>query len=307
MNESKAAAFYQKPAHIVLLALCATMLWGAAFPSVKLGYAAFQVDTASPACLMVFAGTRFTLAGLATLALCGLLHCQLPIPHRDDGPGIVAIGLVQTAGQYLFYYIGLAHTTGVRASILNAASAFLTVLLSALIWRKKEPMTAKKWLGCLMGLAGVVLVNLGGSLGEQPFALLGEGMLLLSVFFVSAGAICSKVLTQGRDPFLITGWQLTLGGGVLLGAGLLLGGTIGALTSAGAGLMAWLVAISAVGFTLWTFLLKYNPVGKIAVFSFLTPVFGALLSSLVLGESLLSPATVLALALVAGGIVVVNR
>ncbi len=168
-------------------------------------------------------------------------------------------------------------------------------------------MTAKKWLGCLMGLAGVVLVNLGGSLGEQPFALLGEGMLLLSVCFVSAGAICSKVLTQGRDPFLITGWQLTLGGGVLLGAGLLLGGAIGAPSLSGMGLMAWLVAISAVGFTIWTFLLKYNPVGQIAVFSFLTPVFGALLSSLVLGESLLSPATVLALALVAGGIIVVNR
>ncbi len=307
MKESKAAAFYQNPVHIVLLALCATFLWGAAFPSVKLGYAAFQVDTASPACLMVFAGVRFTLAGLVTLALCGLLHRRVPVPHRADGPGIVAIGLVQTAGQYLFYYIGLAHTTGVRASILNAASAFLTVLLSALIWREKEPMTAKKWLGCLMGLAGVILVNLGGTLGEQPFALLGEGMLLLSVCFISVGAVCSKALTQGRDPFLITGWQLTLGGGVLLGAGLLLGGTIGTPTPSGVGLMALLVTISAVGFTIWTFLLKYNPVGKIAVFSFLTPVFGALLSSLVLGESLLSPATVLALALVAGGIVVVNR
>lgn len=307
MKETKAAAFYQNPAHIVLLALCATLLWGAAYPSVKLGYTAFQVDISSPACLMVFAGTRFTLAGVATLTLCGLLHRRFPVPHWADGPGIVAIGLVQTTGQYLFYYIGLAHTTGVRASILNAASAFLTVLLSALLWWQKEPMTAKKWLGCLMGLAGVVLVNLGSSLGGQPFALLGEGMILLSVCFVSAGAICSKVLTQGRDPFLITGWQLTLGGGVLLGAGLLLGGKIGTPAPSGVGLMVLLVTISAVGFTLWTFLLKYNPVGKIAVFSFLTPVFGALLSSLVLSESLLSPATLLALALVAAGIVLVNR
>lgn len=307
MNENKAAAFYQKTSHIVLLALCATLLWGAAFPSVKLGYAAFQLDTGLPSNLMVFAGTRFTLAGLATLFLCGLLHRRFPLPQRGDLPGIVSIGLVQTTGQYFFYYIGLANTTGVRASILNSTSAFLTVLLSSLLWRDREPMTAKKWLGCLLGLSGVLLVNLGGALGTQPVSFFGEGFILACCFLAALGALCSKAFTQGRDPFLITGWQLTLGGGLLLGAGKALGGQIGVATPAGIGLMAFMVFISAVAFTLWTFLLKYNPVGRVAVFSFLTPVFGALLSSLVLSESLFSPVTLIALALVAAGILIVNR
>lgn len=307
MNEKQSAAFYQKPSHIVLLALCATLLWGAAFPTVKLGYAAFQLDTGFPGNLMVFAGTRFTLAGLATLLLCWLIHRRFPLPQRADLPGIVSIGLVQTTGQYLFYYIGLANTTGVRASILNSTSAFLTVLLSSLFWRNQESMTAKKWLGCLMGLTGVLLVNLGGTLGTQPVSLYGEGFILICCFLAALGALCSKAFTQGRDPFLITGWQLTLGGGLLLASGKILDGQIGTVTFAGAGLMAFMVFISAVAFTLWTFLLKYNPVGRVAVFSFLTPVFGALLSSLVLLESLFSPVTLAALVLVAGGIFIVNR
>lgn len=168
-------------------------------------------------------------------------------------------------------------------------------------------MTRKKWLGCLMGLSGVVLVNLGGGLGAEPVTLSGEGALLCSAIFVAVGAACSRAFTQGRDPFLITGWQLTLGGGLLLLGGLLSGGNLGVVTPTGVGLMAFMVLISAVGFTVWTFLLKYNPVGRIAVFSFLTPVFGALLSSLVLRETLLSTATLAALALVAGGVFVVNR
>ncbi len=307
MDETRASAFFQNKLHILLLALCATLLWGSAYPTVKLGYAAFQLDVSRPANLMAFAGTRFFLAGLTDLLLCALLLRKLPRPTKGALPGIVSIGLVQTVGQYLFYYIGLAHTSGVRASILNSASTFLTVLLSALFWRKTEGMTPKKWLGCLMGLAGVLLINAGGALGSEPVTPLGEGALLVSAVFVAAGAMCSRAFTQGQDPFLITGWQLTLGGGVLLLAGVLQGGSIGTLSPAGTSLMAYMVCISAVAFTLWTFLLKYNPVGKIAVFSFLTPIFGALLSSLFLSESLFSPLTLLALALAAGGVLVVNR
>lgn len=307
MNDARTAAFYQKPFHIVLLALCATALWGAAYPSVKLGYAAFQLDTALTANLFLFAGIRFTLAGLATLLLCCFLRRQLPLPRRADLAGILSLALVQTTGQYLFYYIGMAHTTGVRASILNSASAFLTVVFSAIAWPRRDPMSGKKWLGCLMGLSGVIIVNLGGSVGTQPVTLIGEGAILAAAAFMALGGICSKAFTQGRDGMLITGWQLTLGGLILLCAGAFSGGHLGAVTPVGIALMAFMVFISAVGFTIWTYLLKYNPVSRIAVFSFLTPVFGALLSSLVLSETLFSPLTLLALILVAGGILAVNR
>lgn len=60
--------------------------------------------------------------------------------------------------------------------------------------------------------------------------------------------------------------------------------------------------LSAAAFALWAALLKYNPVTKVAVFNFLVPVFGALLSALFLGETVLQWRNALALVLVCAGI-----
>jgi len=61
--------------------------------------------------------------------------------------------------------------------------------------------------------------------------------------------------------------------------------------------------------TLQGFLLKYNPVSKVAVFKSTNPIFGAVFSALILGESeqLLSYFTLLALALVCSGIFIINK
>ena len=67
--------------------------------------------------------------------------------------------------------------------------------------------------------------------------------------------------------------------------------------------------ISAVAYTLWGVLLKYNPVSRVSVFGFMNPVFGVLLSALILGESAqaLSIYALAALVLVSLGIYVVNK
>jgi drug/metabolite transporter (DMT)-like permease len=85
-----------------------------------------------------------------------------------------------------------------------------------------------------------------------------------------------------------------------------MGGGIHFASAKAVGIMAYLAMLSAVAFTLWTVLLKHNSVGKIAVYNFLNPVFGVLLSGVLLGENIFSPRTVAALALVCAGIYVVN-
>lgn len=298
---------FSSPRAVLPMAAGATFLWGLAYPALKLGYAAFHVNASDVPSLLLFAGVRFLLAGLATLLLAWAVNRRFPAPEPEMLPAIGSLALLQTFGQYAFYYVGLANTTGVRASILNATSSFLTVLLSGLIWRQRDRITGQKLLGCLLGLSGVVLVNLGSGFGAGGFTLTGEGLILMASGMMALGAIASKATTQGLNPMTITGWQLTLGGAGLLAAGLLAGGHLAVPTPAGVGLMALMVGISAVAFTLWTTLLKYHPVSKVAVFNFLTPVFGALLSGLFLSEELFSPLTLLALALVASGILLVNR
>ena len=101
----------------------------------------------------------------------------------------------------------------------------------------------------------------------------------------------------------------------VMGGGSIAGGLVrdGAFTMSIAvpavALLLYMAMISAVAYTLWGVLLKYNPVSRVSVFGFMNPVFGVLLSALILGESAqaLSIYALAALVLVSLGIYVVNK
>lgn len=290
-------------AQIILPAAVCTLLWGSAFPFVKLGYAAFAIEGAFSQIL--FGGLRFSLAGLLVLAVQSVRRRRVPVPPRGSRWPVVRLGLVLTAAQYLFFYIGLAHTTGVKGSILQGMGTFLTVVLAHFFLRGDDRMTAKKVLGCLTGFAGVVLANFDGAAGGFSFS--GEGLLLLATAMFAAGSLLSKAVTRTVDPFCATGWQLLCGGLVLTAAGLLGGGRIAAPRSAaGWGIFLYLAALSSVAFGLWTLLLQKHPAGRVAVYNFLTPLFGVLLSTLLLGEHFAGWKLFAAVGLVCAGIVLVN-
>lgn len=105
----------------------------------------------------------------------------------------------------------------------------------------------------------------------------------------------------------MTAFQLTIGGVILCLAGVAFGGEIAGLDFASGALLGYMALLSAVAFALWSVLLKHNPVGMIAVFNFLIPVFGVVLSALLLGETLLEWKNLFALMLVSAGIWLVTR
>ena len=116
----------------------------------------------------------------------------------------------------------------------------------------------------------------------------------------------SKNAASNGDSMTITGWQLFIGGAVLC----LIGLPRGRLNPAGPEaflLLGYMILLSAVAFVIWTALLYYNPVGKITVYNFMTPVFGVILSAACLGENLWDWRYLVALALVCFGIFAVNR
>lgn len=71
--------------------------------------------------------------------------------------------------------------------------------------------------------------------------------------------------------------------------------------------MSYMAVLSAVAFSVWTILLKYNRVGLVSIFLFLIPIFGAGLSALFLNERILEWKNLVALLLVCGGIVLATR
>lgn len=291
---------------IFLPALLCTALWGSAIPVVKTGYALFSIAGEDVAAKLFFAGLRFVLAGALVLLLV-FLRREVPlVPERTVWPGILALSAVQTVMQYFFFYIGLGNTTGVRGSVLSATSTFLAVFAAHFAFAD-DRLNMRKVLGCVLGFAGVVSILSGSSLAGQGVRLTGEGFILISALGQGLGACISRKISPGQSPMVITGWQLALGGVVLLALGFV-GGGAGAMTvsAGGLALLGYLALLSAVAFSVWTVLLARHPVGQVTVFMFLIPVFGALLSAVVLQESVFTFRNFCALALVCTGIAVVS-
>lgn len=291
---------------VVLLATFCCLLWGSAFPAIKGGYALLQIAPDDFGGKMLFAGWRFLLAGVVLLGLVWANGRRVGVRTWSDARALVALGAAQTAFQYLFFYIGLAHTTGVKSSIMNATGTFFSVLLAHFIYHH-ERLNHRKVLGCLSGFCGVLVLNLSPQTAGFEFTLLGEGFVVIAAFVLSAASIYGKRLSQRFDAVGLTGVQLAVGGVLLLVVGKVAGGSLARWTWEAVALMVYMVLLSAIAFALWTVLLKHNPVSLIAVFSFLVPVFGAVLSAIFLGESVLEWKNLLALALVCGGIAMVTR
>lgn len=292
---------------VCLLAMVACALWGSAIPCIKIGYALMGIDASNVASEILFAGLRFMLAGVIALAAEGVARRRLPRVKRSSWGMVFKLCLAQTVVQYAFFYIGVSHASGVKGTIVNASNSFICILIAALVFRQ-ERLTARKVLGCLVGFAGVVLVNLTGQGLGGAMTLTGEGFILVSAVCYGVSSSLIRVYSQRESPVALSGWQFFAGGCVLTVAGLAAGGRIPQVTPAGLGVLVWLGCVSGVAYSLWSLLLKYNPTSRVAIYGFMNPVFGVVLSSLMLGEqSLPWQQTLAALVLIAAGIVIVNR
>ena len=264
-------------------ALICCALWGSAFPCIKIGYQMFEIPQDAVATQILFAGLRFTLAGILVILIGSVLSGNLLKINRQNALKILKLSLLQTVLQYLFFYIGLANTTGVKASIIEGVNVFIAIFVASLIFRQ-EKLTMGKLAGCLIGFAGVVLVNLNGNGLDMSFHLNGEGFIFLSTVAYAFSSVYLKRYSKTENPVLLSGWQFVAGGLVMTIMGLLMGGKITKVTAAGIAMLLYLACISAVAYSLWGILLKYNPVSRVAVFGFMNPVFGVILSAFLLGE-----------------------
>ena len=142
------------------------------------------------------------------------------------------------------------------------------------------------------------------------FSLIGEGFVLLSTISLAISGILMKKYSQKYSVTMLSGYQFMLGGLVMAIVGYAAGGRMHLDAGfAGYALLLYLALISAVAYTVWGILLKFNPVSKVTIFQFLTPLFGVFLSAIFLGEieQALQINKIVALLLVSLGIYIVNR
>ena len=305
MNTQK--NFLSRPAVVLFGALICCALWGSAFPCIKIGYKMMHIASSDTASQILYAGCRFTLAGILAVVLGSLTQRQFLLPTKASLPHILELSLLQTILQYLFFYIGLAHTTGVKASIIEAVSTFVAIFVAGFLFHQ-EKVTARKMLGCLVGFAGVVLVNVAGNGMDLHFTVNGDGSILLSTVAYAFSSVFMKRFSVQDNPVILSGYQFILGGIVMAVCGFFMGGHLSGFTLPAFAMLFYLAVISAVAYSLWGLLLKYNPISKVAVFGFMNPVIGVLLSAVLLNEKdSLGFSSIAALVLVCIGIYIVNK
>lgn len=275
-------SIFQRPLWVTLFALTAAIAWGWAYPLIKLGFAEFGITQAMTGSKMLFAGIRFAMSGFILLAIALATKRNFRVSKPADWNYILLFALLNTTLHYSCFYIGLSHSDGARAAILNSLSVFLVVLLACLFF-KSDRLTPKKMLGCAIGVMGILVLNVGQG-GSGQFTFLGDGMIVLNALCSAFASLLTRGLSRRVDVFVGTGYSLFFGGILLIIASLFMQGTLPYITIYGLVILVLLIGISALGFALYNKLISCNPVGKVAIFNSLIPVVGTLTSCLCLGE-----------------------
>ena len=296
-----------KPYMVCLIAGLCSFLWGSAFPMLKIGYKAFEIAGNDTASQILFAGIRFFLAGVLAVVIGSIGQKKLIIPKSNEIPHVFILSIFQTVLQYFFFYIGLANTSGVKASVIIGANVFIVILLSCLVF-KTEKITTRKIIGSITGFAGIILINLQG-LTDGTLSFRGEGFVLISTVAYAFSSTLMKKYSSRHDTFMLSSWQFIAGGAVMIAGGLIMGGSVRADAPSDVAILLYLAFLSAAAYSMWSLLLKHNNISSVAVYGFMNPMFGFILSAIILGEKgeAFGIKGICAIILVCSGIFIVNK
>ncbi|RAP78001.1 DMT family transporter [Paenibacillus montanisoli] len=301
-----AAKFFTHPLGIFGASVSATLLWGSSYPFIKLSYERLGIGSHDTLEQIIFAGYRFSLAGLLIL-LFMLIRNEKLYYQRGSGGMVVSIALFQTVLQYMFFYVGLSMSAGVVGAVIAGTISFFQILLAHFLY-KNDKINGAKGVGLLAGFIGLLVLGLSKHDGSSGLHFsLGEVLLIAASLFTAIANLMSKKAAASYSIPYINGYQMLVGGIVLCAIGAWRTGWFPFHFDGISFLMLLhLALVSALAFMLWNNVMKYNSVGSVSMYLFLIPVFGVLQSALFLGEPL-SAAVLAALALVSIGIIIVNR
>jgi drug/metabolite transporter (DMT)-like permease len=247
---------------------------------------------------------RFLVAG--GLLLAGAKLARLAIP-RDAGTWLRMFGL-GVGGNALYLgltYVALAHLSAGMGSIVASTNPLVVALVAPFVLR--EPLTGRKLVGLLLGFGGVLLAmhSRAGSGAARPQDVL---LAFVGVLSFVASNILYKRMRDRPHPVVLNGAQLACAGVAMIPAALLREGVpqiqwTGPLILS----LAFLVLILSVGASmLWFWILTHGEASRVSAYFFLTPVFGLLLSAVLLNEPL-GLMDVAGLGVIAAGLSLVAR
>jgi len=300
-NNNKQSFLSRRPV-MIAVALFVCLLWGSAYPSIVSSYRLLTINTDDVFQVILFAGTRFMIAAILIFIYAFATKKSMRLDFKGFKL-VVVLGMLQTFGQYIFFFLGLRFVHPANGSIVSSLGIFMTVIIAHFVY-KSDRLTPKKVWGFMIGIVGIIILNGGAA---STFTFLGEGFLFLAALLGAIAGVYTKKLTTTLSPYVITGYQLLFGSTLLIIVGATFSGNVAfTFTGLSTTLLVYLGFVSAAGFTLWSALLKHNKVSRVSIYRFSIPVFSVLLSFLFLQEGFDFVSVMIALVFVASGIVLIN-
>src|SRR5688572_6973212 len=208
--------------------------------------------------------------------------------------------------EFLLIFPGLQFTHASRATLFIYTAPFVVALGSSFLLGEK--LRAVQWLGLLCSFAGLVVAfgvpdASGGRQLIGDIMMVGAGIAWGATTLVIKG---SKLRTAPAEKVLA--YQLAVSVPILAAGAPVVGERLAAMPSAWS--LWWLAYqtcwVVSVTFAIWFAMVQRYSASRLYAFTFLTPLFGVASGHFVLGEPI-SWAFGLAVALVVGGLVLVNR
>lgn len=301
MSEKK--SFFESKRNVVLIAIFYTFLWGTAFPLVKICMESFAISDSDNMSKCLVAGIRFVFSGLFTLVWCAFKDETKIRLSASQFKHVLFYGLLATALQYSFTYIGLSRIDASKGAIFDQLCVFVIVLVSGIFF-KDDRLNLKKITGCILGFIGVLAINTNGVSFE--FSIGGEGIMLCAVICQTASYFVAKNTAETISAPKLVGYGQLIGGVLLCGFAVIAGGRIHTVNMTAVITLLMLIAISAIAYVLSLMPLKYFPASEVSSFNLLITVFGVIMSAAVLGENIFRWNYLISLILISSGIIVIN-
>ena len=285
------------------MAIIACLLWASAFAVIKIG---LQYTTP-----LRFAGLRFILAGLMVLPLIGSYRTAFQY-IQNNFRLILLISFLQTFVQYTLFYSGLNLVPGALGAIIIGAGP-LFIAFTAHFFMPDDRLTIPKLGIIFMGIAGIALVSLSNVSGKETSGnLIFIGIILLFLTNINAG-FTNVVIARDANhipPLVLSSSSLIVGGVLLFLVSLPLEGfnfRIPPLTYYLS--IIWLSFLSAAAYSIWFLLLQRKgvKVSALNMWKFIIPVFGAILSWILIPDESPDLVSIAGITITAIALVLFNR
>ena len=283
------------------MAIAACLLWSTAFVGVKIG-----LEYTTP---IQFGGIRFFLAGLYILPFCGNIRSSLR-QIRKNWKQVLRLAIFQTFLLYTGFYIGISMVPASLTAIIIGASPLFSAIMAHILL-KDDRLNFRTMGSIVVGMAGVVIIaasreNFSWQEGKEFWGIL---ILVAAMLAGSIGNVVVVKYNDGLPPLLLNSSQLMIGGAGLFLLSIPFEGLTFSINVVPYYIsLLWLSLMSATAFSIWFILLRRPgiKVSVLNVWKFLIPVFGALLSWIILPDDNPELIAVIGMVFIALSLVVLN-